>query len=120
MRQTKLLYLVVLLLVASNLWVGAEYLAAKSLAQRYRVESRRQVLNEKMLAFSQLFVGTVLQAEKEVDFETRLRLENAVRDIQDTEVLAQWQKFTESQSELDAQREVKTLLGLLLSKIRAR
>lgn len=119
MRQTKLLYLVVALLVVSNLWFGVEYLAAQGRVRAYQTESRRQVLNERILAFTQLFVSTVLQAEREVDFETRLKLENAVREIQDSEVLAQWQKFTESPSEVDAQREVKTLLGLLLTKIKS-
>lgn len=120
MRPVKLWSLVLLLSVISNVWFGVEYLAVRAQVQGYQAESRRQVFNDKVLSFAQLFVAHVLQAEREVDFETRLKLENAVRDLADDQILGQWQKFTDSQSELEAQREVKTLLGLLLSKIKAR
>lgn len=119
MRKSFLWYVVVLLLAVGNLWLGAEYLAVRAQVQGYQAESRAEVFNDKVLSFAQLFVTHVLQAEREVDFETRLKLENAVRDLADDQILGQWQKFTESQSELEAQREVKTLLGLLLSKIKA-
>ena len=74
--------------------------------------------NEKILDFTKLFIEKVLKAEGEIDFETRLSLENAVRGLDDGEILARWQKFTESQTEADAQTEVKNLLELLVSKIK--
>ena len=59
----------------------------------------------------------MLKAEKEIDFETRLKLENAVRNIGDDEILIQWQKFIESKTEAEAQTGVKNLLDLLVDKI---
>lgn len=73
--------------------------------------------NGKVISFSRLFIDNVLKAGKEVDFDTRLKLENAVRDIKDDEILAQWDKFTKSQTEEGAQDEVKNLLDLLMKKI---
>lgn len=73
--------------------------------------------NDKVITFSKLFIDNVLKSGKEVDFDTRLKLENAVRDIKDDELLAQWNKFTKSQTEADAQNEVKNLLDLLMKKI---
>ena len=64
-----------------------------------------------------MFIKDVLQADKEVDFETRLKLENAVRDLKDQEILAGWQSFIDSKTEQDAQSNVKKLLGILISKI---
>lgn len=73
--------------------------------------------NGKVISFSRLFIENVLKSDKEVDFDTRLKLENAVRDIKDDEILAQWDKFTKSQTEQGAQNEVKNLLDLLMKKI---
>lgn len=66
--------------------------------------------------FTRMLVRDVLSADKEVNFETRLQLENAVRELNDPEILAQWKKFTESSAEDQAQTEVKILLRMLLDK----
>ena len=73
--------------------------------------------NKKIADFAILFVEKVLKSEKDVDFEERLILETAVRDLNDQEILLQWRKFTESKIKEDAQREVKNLLELLFKKI---
>jgi hypothetical protein len=46
-----------------------------------------------------------------------LKLENAVREIQDKEILDQWIKFTESKTEDEAQKNVKDLLEILVNKL---
>ena len=74
--------------------------------------------NQKVLNFTSLFINKVLESNKEIDFDTRLMLENAVRDLRDPEILAQWQKFVGSKTEATAQVEVKNLLGLLVEKIK--
>ena len=53
-----------------------------------------------------------------MDFETRLSLENAVRDLKDKEVMEEWQNFTGSKTEAEAQNSVKKLLGILINKVR--
>jgi len=63
-------------------------------------------------------IEKVLKAETEVDFETRLKLENAVRNLEDKEILARWSKFIESKTEAGAQEEVKNLLEALVNKIK--
>jgi len=73
--------------------------------------------NERIINFLKLFIKEVLKAEGEVDFETRLKLENAVREIQDKEILDQWIKFTESKTEEEAQKNVKDLLEILVNKL---
>lgn len=52
-----------------------------------------------------------------MSFDTRLKLEAAVRSLDDEEILSQWQKFTESKTEAEAQTEVKNLLEMLVKKI---
>ena len=69
------------------------------------------------MAFGQLFIEKVLEAQGEVEFETRLELENAVRDLNDEELLNQWKLFVASGDETSAQKEVRNLLKMLMNKI---
>ena len=69
-----------------------------------------------IINFTEMLVRDVLSSDNEVSFETRLQLENAVRELDDVEILSQWKKFTESAVEVQAQMEVKKLLKILLSK----
>ncbi len=74
--------------------------------------------NEKVINFLDLFIEKVLKAEKEIDFDTRLEIENAIRQIGDQEILDQWNKFVNSRDEETAQKEVKNLLEILVKKIK--
>jgi len=75
----------------------------------------RQV-NEKILAFRNMFTEKVLLADREVDFDTRLALETAVRALNDQEIFDQWQTFTKAQTKEDASSQAKKLLHLLVQK----
>ena len=81
-----------------------------------RVAEGQQV-NLKILSFTNLFIENVLMSKKDVDFETRLMLETAVRNIGDEEVTGQWQKFTTASNGESAGDEAKLLLDLLVKKI---
>ena len=73
--------------------------------------------NERILGFTELFIEKVLKSKGEVSFEDRLKLENAVREIGDENILNQWQKFTDSQNNDQAQEECKTLIAMLVGRI---
>jgi len=87
---------------------------------KLRTEQNRQTitlpLNQRTLEFLSLFIKKVLKAEKEVDFDTRLMLENKVRELNDKEILEAWNKFVNSKSEDEAQKNVKDLLDILVDK----
>ena len=117
-NQKIILTLVILILLAGNVFFGVKYFASQKEIQQIQPALETQKTNEKVLDFTKLFIEQVLKAETEVDFETRLKLENAVRNLGDEEILAQWQKFTESKTEIEAQEEVKNLLEMLVGKIK--
>jgi hypothetical protein len=73
-------------------------------------------VNQKVLEFRNLFTEKVLLSEKEIDFDTRLSLETAVRNLNDKEIFNQWQAFTNSQTKEDATIQAKALLNLLIQK----
>lgn len=109
---------IVLLLLAGNVFLGFQYFSAKNKLDQTEKALSVPKFNEKILSFFKLFIEKVLKADKEIDFESRLALENAVRNLNDKEILSQWQKFIESREEIEAQREVKNLLELLAEKIK--
>ena len=118
MRNKKTIFLsIIALLLATNVFFGFQYVNLQKEFKQTQAQLAAQRTNEKVLVFIKLFVGEVLQSDEEVDFETRLLLENSVRAIGDEEILAQWRSFTESTTEVQAQGEVKNLLVLLVRKL---
>ncbi len=109
--------ILVLILLTGNVFWGVKYFSLQKELQETQTGLETQKLNEKVLEFTKLFIEKVLKAETEVDFETRLQLENAVRNLDDEEILVQWQKFVDSRAEAEAQNEVKNLLEMLINKI---
>jgi hypothetical protein len=119
MNQLKIILIIaILLLIVGNFYFAFQYFSAREELRQAQAILETQVINEKVLNFTKLFIAEVLRAEAEIDFETRLKLETAVRDLNDQEILSQWQKFTESRTEAEAQTEVKNLLEILMGKIR--
>jgi hypothetical protein len=116
MRHTFLWGLIALLLVG-NIWAWSVARGARAELRTAQTVGQKANFNVKVVNFASLFVNRVLQADREVDFETRLMLENAVRELKDAEILEQWRRFVESGSEAEAQGEVKKLLALLIAKI---
>jgi len=111
---------IILFLLAGNIYFYVQYSAIKKELEKTKIELQTKEFNEKILNFTSLFIVKVLKAEGEVDFETRLNLENAVRNVGDNEILTQWQKFIGSQTEVEAQTEAKNLLEMLVSKIKVK
>jgi len=116
-KQTKILSIIILILIASNVFFAMKYFSAQKDLQQAQIIANEKNTNEKVLNFTKLFIAQVLRADGEVDFETRLKLENAVRDLGNDEILVQWQRFIESQAEEEAQEEVKNLLEMLINEI---
>src|SRR3989344_7809237 len=116
-KQRIILIVIISILVAGNIFWGVNYFFAQKNIQMVTGQLKKQQNNVKIINFTNLFIDKVLKAEKEVSFDDRLKLENAVRDMQDSEILTQWEKFIASKTEAEAQMEVKNLLGLLVGKI---
>ena len=118
MEKKKIILIAVIsVFVAGNIILGVQYFLIYRQNQKLQKEVKAKQLNAKIVNFSQLFIRDVLKTQNEISFEKRLKLENAVRDLGDEEILAQWEKFTSSKSEAEAQDEVKNLLDLLVSKL---
>lgn len=109
--------IIIAALVIGNVFFSFNYFTlSKELVKVTSTQSKIEV-NQKVINFASLFIKKVLQSNTEVDFETRLSLENAVRELKDEEIMAEWQNFLRSKTEAEAQSSVKKLLGILITKI---
>jgi hypothetical protein len=115
-NKSILLIALIILLAAGNVFFGWKALTYRAELKTERGAVKAEGINKQVAEFNQLFIEKVLRAQGDIDFDTRLQLENAARAIGDKEILAQWQKFTDSQTEAEAQVEVKNLLSLLAKK----
>ena len=112
------LSIVILILLAGNVFWGLEYLNVQKQLHQAQITLKTKQINERTLDFTKLFIEKVLKAKGEVNFEDRLKLENTVRNLNDKEILNQWNKFVDSKTENEAQDQVKNLLELLVDKIK--
>lgn len=118
MNKPKIILIIIIsILIAGNVFLGVNYFFTQKNLQITTQQLKNQKNNEKIINFTRLFIEKVLKAENEISFEDRLKLENAVRDLNDNEVLTQWEKFVASKIEIEAQNSVKDLLELLVKKI---
>ena len=108
-------FVVILTLISVYLLVQC-FLFRAQLKETEQIVKDQQV-NIKIISFINLFVDKVLSGQTEVSFEDRLQLENSVRDINDQEIINQWQKFVKSGIEEESQQNLSKLLKLLVTKI---
>ncbi len=117
-KSKNILIITISILIIGNVFFYYKYLVTNKELNQVKVVLQGQKTNEQIVAFNKLFIRDVLKSDTEVSFEKRLELENAVRSLKDNEIITQWQKFTESKTEVQAQIEVKNLLEILANKMK--
>lgn len=117
MQKTRLVIITIItLLIAGNIFFAVIYFINRVELLQAQKQLNVQQTNEKSLFFAKLFIDKVLLSEGTVNFEDRLKLENAVRDINDPKIFAKWEEFTNSQNDRESQVAVGSLLKLLIVK----
>ena len=109
--------IIISLLVAVSVYLATMYFLNRQELLQAQQQLKIQQSNDKVLVFAKLFVDKVLLGKGTVSFDDRLKLENAVRDINDPEIFSKWQEFTESKTDNESQVTVGNLLKLLFTKI---
>jgi len=116
-NSKKLLIGLIFLLILGNVYFVTQCLVSRAQLRTANQIIKNQQVNQKTLFFYQLFVEKVLSGQKEVSFDDRLQLENAVRDIGDAEIFSQWQKFVKGGAPEEVQKSLYELLRLLIKKV---
>jgi len=118
MLQKKLFIAAAVALLVADIALAAQNINLQKEIQQERITIAQDASNRQTVDFLQAFVDKVLRAKSEISFDDRLQLENMVRNLKDDAILAEWNKFVNSQTPAAAQEEVKNLLELLVRKIR--
>ena len=116
MKQKQIYLIIIIILLATNLFLGVKYLNTNEEPKEAKTITASQTEKTKFTEFNKTFISEVLQAKGEVNYDTRLKLDEIVKDINDKELTNQWQKFTTSQTEKEAQEETVKLLGLVAER----
>lgn len=106
--------LILLLLFAGVVFLGT---ACMAINKNMQTVLNRNSANAKIIVFDKLFVEKVLKTKGEVPYEDRLKLENAVVNTKDADVLSAWKNFLASATEKEAQERVLVILSLFPNKI---
>lgn len=108
---------IILLLVFGTVFFGINSFFQAKQIKELEKELETRKTNGRVAAFLDLFIQKVLKTDKEVSFDDRLNLENAVRNIEDADILSKWEQFTAGENEEQIQSRVKGLLEALVKKI---
>lgn len=118
MKTSTLVTIAILLIFLSiSIFFGVKWVSVSVELKNMKSILRVQQTNTNVTAFLKLFIDDVLMSPDPVSFEERLKIENAVREIKDQAVLDQWQKFVQSETTENIQKEAKILLQILIQKI---
>ncbi len=116
-KKKLFIIIIVTILAAGNVFFCVIYFLNRAELSKTTQQLKVQQTNEKVLFFAKLFIDKVLLLQGTVGFEDRLKLENAVRDINDKEIFSKWQEFTKSQNDRESQVALGNLLKLLFQKL---
>lgn len=116
MNKKIIIIFVIVILILGNIFFGVFYFLQNSELKQIKKQLSAQQTNQKIIVFAKLFVDKVLLGRGTVSFDDRLKLENAVRDINDKEIFSRWQEFTDSKNDQDAQKAVGNLFKVLFTK----
>ncbi len=105
-KLTIILIIIIIVLLAGSAYFGFKYFSAQKHLEKILSINR---INAKIVAFDKLFVAHVLKNSGEVSYENRLKLENAVIETHDNEIIDGWHAFLNSKT--------KNLLSLFADKI---
>lgn len=114
MNKKTILIIFISLFCVSLIANGWLYYQLYTVMQIYNLQQK----DAKILDFTGMFIEDVLMANKEIDFDTRLSLETAVRALSDGDIFSQWQRFVKSSTKETSSTEAKILLDLLIKKIK--
>jgi hypothetical protein len=116
-KQKLIALLVILILLASNAFLVFNLMETQKQLSQEKIALEKAEAGKPVIKFNQLFIDKILKSQGEVSFENRLELENAARNLNDAEILNQWNRFVNAKDQTEAQTEVKGLLGLLAEKM---
>ncbi|MCS7200730.1 MAG: hypothetical protein NZ822_01090 [Patescibacteria group bacterium] len=117
LSELKKVIVIIIILLLFNFYFAWRYFETKRAFSQIK-EITSANINEDVLNFTKFFIDNVIKVDREVSLETRLKMENEVRNLNDEQILKAWENFVNSQTEDEAQKNIRELLLILINKIK--
>ena len=110
--------LLMLVLVASNIFFAVQYVNdIKQQANQQEVTDQTTTTRIQISRFLKYFIDTVLNTKGSISMEDRIKLENDIRQIHDTDLIKLWDGFVASKDGKEAQVNAVKLMAMLSNKM---
>ena len=110
--------LLMLVLVASNIFFAVQYVNdIKQQANQQEVTDQATTTRIQISRFLKYFIDTVLNTKGSISMEDRIKLENDIRQIHDTDLIKLWDGFVASKDGKEAQVNAVKLMAMLSNKM---
>jgi len=109
--------ILMLVLVAGNIFFSIQYMVGTQMQQNQKADSIGT--NIQVANFLKLFVDVVLntKAGQQISYNDRVKLEDTVRQINDADIIKQWDTFVASKDSKTAQDNAVSLMKILTDKL---
>lgn len=115
-KNQKIILGVIIILLLGNLFWAINYFGGwKNGVQKHYEQIQKN--NAEVSDFIKLLIIKVLRSDAEVSFEDRLKLEESVREFNDSKILEKWQNFVNANNESEGRKKLLDLLDGLVTKI---
>jgi len=109
--------ILMVMLVAGNIFFSIQY-TENNKQQDSLSQTDNTTIRIQAASFLKLFIDTVLNSSGQaISYDDRVALENAVRQIQDADILKQWNTFVQSPDEKASQENSVKLMKLVTNKL---
>jgi hypothetical protein len=115
MKQNKILIIVLIASIISNVFFGLNYLQNKNNQDKNNqvaFESR-----EKIAELNKIFITKVVATGGKISFEDRAKIEEIIKSLNDQAISEKWSKFIASENGGKAQENVLDILVTLTEKM---
>lgn len=110
--------ILMLVLLAGNIFFSIQYVQNnKQLDDQAIALQQKSTERVQMAKFMKFFIDTVLNTKGTIAFEDRVKLENDIRQLHDSDLTAQWDKFVGSKDSKSAQEAVVKFMSMMSSKM---
>ena len=107
-----------LVLVAGNIFFSIQYTEGiKQQADAANQNVNKDATRIQTARFLKFFIDTVLNTQGTISFDDRVKLENDIRQIGDSNLTAQWTDFVNSKDSKIAQASAVKLMSMLTNKM---
>lgn len=107
----------VVLLLVGGWWYANRQAERSVVTKELAFCSAKLQQNAKTVAFLRFFIVKIVNAESEVGLADRFRLETMIQELNNEQILKQWRLFMTSRSQIEARRNLRLFLELLVSNI---